>query len=247
MSENYWKQPLRWNKAAEQAGERARVFCASMADVFEDHPQLPPLRDRLWNLIEQTPMLDWLLLTKRPENMTSMAPASWAKGWPDNAWAMTSVENQEYADRRIPELLKVPARVRGLSCEPLLGPVDLSRWVFNRRKALNKMIYGPAALNEEQADAYIAPVGIHWVIVGGESGHGARPMHPDWARSLVRQCREAGVAPFVKQLGSVWAKDWTYAGRSVAAWGDTKGGDMQYWPQDLRVREFPQIEEHANA
>ena len=130
FGEKHWVEPLKWDRLAQVSGERKRVFCASMADVFEDHPQLPSEREKLWALIEQTPMLDWLLLTKRPENVNRMLPDMWELGGlPSNIWIGTSVENQEQADKRIPELLKVPARVRFLSCEPLLGPVDLSRWL----------------------------------------------------------------------------------------------------------------------
>ena len=180
MSENYWKQPHKWNKEAAAAGVRRRVFCASMADVFEDHPQVGLPRAQLFTMIEATPALDWLLLTKRPENMTRFTPDAWRGGWPANAWAMTSVENQEQADKRIPELLKVPASIRGLSCEPLLEAVDLGRWIIPASEPVSH---------------------IDWVIVGGESGHGARPMHPAWARGLRDQCQASGVAFFFKQWG----------------------------------------------
>jgi len=129
FGDKHWAEPLKWNKQAMHEGQRKRVFCASMADVCEvlpaDHPDLEAMaaaRLRLWETIEATPMLDWLLLTKRPENIIPLfgvdAPVP-------NIWWGTSVENQAAADTRIPELLKVPAHVRFLSCEPLLGPVDL--------------------------------------------------------------------------------------------------------------------------
>ena len=212
MSANYWKQPIKWNKAAMADGARRRVFCASMADVFEDHPDVLEWRTQLFALIEQTPALDWLLLTKRPENMSRFAPAHWAGGWPANVWAMTSVENQEQAEKRIPLLLKVPAYVRGLSCEPLLGPVNVARWLCcpwcgdgdRARQDVNGTWY-----HENDGWARPCPTTsrgpavhtIDWVIVGGESGHGARPMHPDWARSLRDQCQTAGVAFHFKQWG----------------------------------------------
>ena len=223
MSENYWRQPLRWDKAAAAAGERHRVFCASMADVFEDHPDLTDPRRRLWELISVTPALDWLLLTKRPENVNDMLPALWtqsAHGVPPNIWIGTSVEDQHRADERIPHLLRVPARVRFLSCEPLLGPVDLSGstvdgvWIDQEYADLN---------NELGRVVEAEGWPIHWVIVGGESGAGARPMHPEWARSLRDQCQAAGVAYFLKQMGG--ARD--------------KGGDLAAIPADLRLREFP--------
>lgn len=175
FGEKHWREPLKWNKSAGERGVRERVFCASMADVFEDRPELDEERLRLWCLIEATPHLDWLLLTKRPENMERLEPESWNKGWPANAWAGCTVEDRKRKER-IDHLRKVPAGVRFLSVEPQLedlGTVDLT--------------------------------GIHWVICGGESGHGARPMHPDWARSLRDQCLAAGVAFHFKQWGE-WAE-----------------------------------------
>ena len=188
-SDANWRKPLAWNRAAEFARKRARVFCASLADVFEvkvdQAAAMTGWRAELWNLIGQTPWLDWLLLTKRPEFVGRMVPPEWMTGyWPANVWIGTSVENQEYAEKRIPELLKVPAAVRFLSCEPLLGQVDLTA--------------AGAIYNGEYP-------GVNWVIVGGESGRDARPMHPDWARSLRDQCQAAGVPFFFKQWGE-WSE-----------------------------------------
>lgn len=186
-SDAYWRQPLKWNREAWKIGRR-RVFCASLADVFEDRPELSPWRTDLFALINATPHLDWLLLTKRPENVIEMVVWE-APGCklPDNAWIGVSVENQEQADKRIPLLLTIPARVRFLSMEPLLGPVDLAEqghgWLFVDELANGKR------------------TGIHWVIVGGESGPHARPMHPDWARAIRDQCQAAGVLFFFKQWG----------------------------------------------
>jgi protein gp37 len=152
-----------------------------MADVFERRAILNQERARLWNLIEQTPNLDWLLLTKRPQHILSMTP--WGEDWPRNVWIGTSVENQKLAELRLPYLLAVPAAVRFLSCEPLLGPLDLSTW-FARPS------HKP----------------IDWVIAGGESGPHSRPMHPDWALGLLHQCRRAKVPFHFKQWGH-WAPD----------------------------------------
>lgn len=187
MSDAYWSQPLVWNNAAKKVGVQAKVFCASMADVFEDHPQVTLHRARLFQLIDETPWLIWQLLTKRPENIMKFIPLHWAKGLPANVWIGTSVENQEAADERIPGLLQVPARVRFLSCEPLLGPVEISFM----GTAPESWGYGYKAIYQL----------LDWVIAGGESGPHARPMHPDWARSLRNQCREAGVAFLFKQWG----------------------------------------------
>lgn len=186
--EDNWRKPVAWNKKAAALNERHRVFCASLADVFEDRDDLIDARHRLMLLIEATPSLDWLLLTKRPENIGEMVPVKWfGDGFPLNLWLGTSVENQEQADKRIPELLQVPAAVRFLSCEPLLGPIEFSNATHRSDWA---SILGKPAL-----------FGIHWVIVGGESGPNARPMYPDWARSLRDQCQVVGVAFFFKQWG----------------------------------------------
>jgi protein gp37 len=197
-AESYWRQPLAWDKAAAKAGERRRVFCASLADVFEDRPELVAPRRRLWEVIVRTLNLDWLLLTKRPENVARMLGPNginfYAREGPvpcpqPNVWIGTSVEDQQRADERIPHLLNTPAAVRFLSMEPLLGPVRL-----RNVPGLNKL---PTVHRLEGR----GPAGIDWVIVGGESGPNARPMHPDWARSLRDQCTAAGVAFFFKQWG----------------------------------------------
>jgi protein gp37 len=176
FGETHWKEPLAWNDEAESERTRRRVFCASMADVFERRAELNAPRERLWNLIQSTPWLDWLLLTKRPQNIGDMVP--WTNKWPTNVWLGTTVENQQYAEERLEFLLKHKAVVRFLSCEPLLGPLDLTRW-FHRKG------FQP----------------IDWVIAGGESGPGARPMHPDWPIRLLRQCQAATVAFHFKQWG----------------------------------------------
>lgn len=206
MSESYWKQPLKWNREAAQAGERRRVFCASLADVFEDRPELIEPRYRLFSLINNTPDLDWLLLTKRPENINRIfADIKIHFGWPDdlsvmNVWLGTSVENQEQADKRIPELLKVPAAVRFLSCEPLLEPVDLVN--LTRKMKVGEHCYNALAcdVDPEDDDEFEGRC-INWVIVGGESGPNFRPFDLDWARSLQQQCEAAGVAFHFKQHG----------------------------------------------
>jgi protein gp37 len=199
----YWRQPYKWNREAEAAGERRRVFCASLADVFEDKPDQPEMkkwRSDLFDLISATPGLDWLLLTKRPENVKPMLIEA-GRGFqplPPWAWIGTSVENQEYTDKRIPELLKIPAVVRFLSIEPMLGPIDLSGRTVN-----GVWIDQEYADIDHELSEIVEQEGwpIQWVIVGGESGPNARPMHPDWARSIRDQCQEAGVPFFFKQWG----------------------------------------------
>ena len=193
LSDAYWKQPRLWNDDAAKSGTRARVFCASMADVFEWKRGLQPWRERLWRLIGDTPHLDWLLLTKRPHLAERLTP--WGDAWPENVWLGTTVENQHWAVKRIPKLCDVSARIRFLSCEPLLGRLDLEEWFANKD--------------------------IHWVIAGGESGPRARPSDPIWFQDLLEQCRRHDVPFHFKQWGE-WAPVASHAGvpRSVVRGGE---------------------------
>lgn len=194
-----WRKPLHWNAVHSnfhyQHGRRQRVFCASLADVF-DNAVDPAWRADLFALIRQTPNLDWLLLTKRIGNVPSMLAAIGVAHLPGNVWLGATVVNQSEADRDIPKLIAIEARFRFLSMEPLLGPVDLER-----------PMPGPD-LDQGSGAKICQPwkiqSGIDWVIVGGESGPGARPMHPDWARDLRDQCAGAGVPFLFKQWG-----EWT--------------------------------------
>ena len=129
FGDKHWAEPLKWNRAAEKAGVRARVFCSSMADVFEDRRDLDDQRVRLWKLIEATPALDWLLLTKRPQNILSMLPPTWVASPRANVWMGTTVCTQPDAEKNIIWLLRTPAAVHFLSCEPLLESLDLSKWM----------------------------------------------------------------------------------------------------------------------
>ena len=202
-AESYWKLPEQWNRKAEKEGVRKRVFCASLADVFEGNDTMPEsawpdvyrARYRLFDLIQATPHLDWLLLTKRPELVTSTLSdqgiyGTLSKVMP-NVWIGTTVENQKYADERIPHLLKIPATVRFLSIEPLLGPIDFYK---------TSEVWPPDVNHPWRNEPILH--GIHWVIVGGESGgQKARPMDPAWVRSLRDQCVSAGVPFHFKQWG----------------------------------------------
>lgn len=200
-SDAYWKEPLKWNKEAENFVVRPRVFCSSFADWLDEEGPIDQLF-RLMQLIQKTPSLNWLLLTKRPENFVPRLKAAadqctidpldvtdriyaWIEGQRiyHNVWIGTTVEDQQRADERIPALLKIPAKVRFLSCEPLLGPVDLK--LDRNGHSLQRTI------GED----------IRWVICGGESLAKARPMHPEWARSLRDQCASANVPFFFKQWG----------------------------------------------
>lgn len=180
FGDRHWKQPLRWDADACHSGKRALVFCASMADVFEDRPDLVPWRARLFDLIRRTQYLDWLLLTKRPENMPRMYPGYLDREpWP-NVWLGTTVERMIEARERLPHLLAASAVVHFVSAEPLLGELDLTPW-----------------LTSEYARGRASS--IDWVITGCESGHGARPQNVDWYRSLRDQCAATGTAFFLKQ------------------------------------------------
>lgn len=212
-SEANWRTPLKWNRAAEAAGVPARVFCASMGDVFEDHPDLDAPRARLWDLVHRTSWLRWQLLTKRPENIHGMVPRSWISVWPSHVWVGATVEAQRFLPQRAAALCAVPAGVRFLSCEPLISGLDL-------RTTLD----GGA---------------IGWVIVGGESGAKARHFSPQWAAQIVEDCRDFGVPVFVKQMGTAWARDTYVGGRSVYAQGDRSGEDPSSWPNGINVRQFP--------
>jgi protein gp37 len=258
-SASYWKQPLKWNRnygqlvaeGADPSPEfRPRVF-PSLCDWLEDEVPIEWLADFL-KLIHDTPNLDWLLLSKRPENWgerihralahiegidydsadawegdAATDAGIWLNQWtgnepqpPANIWIGTSVEDQTRADERIPQLLKIPAALRFLSVEPLIGEVCFrGNWLLG-----------------------IEPK-VHWVIVGGESGTGARPCSIEWIRDIVRQCKVAGVPCFVKQLGSkpMEEVDGGHVGVNDFALElkHPKGGEPSEWPEDLRVREFP--------
>lgn len=253
-----WKDAIKWSKAHEEwrnqpcdpkfrpavdAHPRPRIF-PSLCDWLDDEVPIEWLADFL-KLIHDTPNLDWLLLTKRPENFFPLLQTiwrcntysqfgQWVADWVENnsptanVWIGTSVEDQQRADERIPELLKIPAKVRFLSVEPLLDLVDLklSEWAQDSadEKPMNK-------LTEAGCD-------ISWVIVGGESGPNARPCNVEWVRSIVQQCADAAMSCFVKQLGSNPTSSTGWAGplRMVK---HKKGGDPSEWPADLRVRQFP--------
>ncbi|GHJ34271.1 hypothetical protein TPA0910_87040 [Streptomyces hygroscopicus subsp. sporocinereus] len=217
-------EPYRWKKPR-------KVFVNSMSDLF--HARVP--RDflaRVFAVMAFTPGHTYQILTKRPERAarilgdssfaaaveTAMydddAYATLARGglksWPlPNVWIGTSIESDKHT-RRADALRATPAAVRFISAEPLLGPLE------------------SLSLRD-----------IDWLILGGESGPGSRPVESRWIADLIHQARQNGTAPFVKQLGSAWARNTTVAGKTVAAWGDTKGGDPQYWPNGLRVREYP--------
>lgn len=247
---------------------RRRIFSLSLGDWLD--PKIPVVwLARMLDTIRQCPDCDWLLLTKRPElwheRMGNVANAfglqdsplhntpalNWLQAWrrdgfhaedvpPTNIWLGTSCENQEMADKRIPELLRIPARVRFLSCEPLLGPINLDPW-----------------LGDVGGKRVGSVMGINWVIVGGESGPKARPCNVEWIRSIKHQCEAASVACFVKQLGqhcitdNANMQDWPDdielvgygegAASARARFKDKKGADPEEWPDGLLSQEHPEV------
>lgn len=171
-----WGNPIKWNKRAEGAQEKPRVFVASLADVFDNHKSIEASwRRELWALIRQCQNLNFLLLTKRPQNIARYLPEGWKDGY-ENVWLGTTVENQTEADRRIPKLIDIPARVHFLSCEPLQGSVNL-----------------------RPAHGWLGGDAVNWVIAGGESGQQYRPANPQWFRHLRDQCAENNVPFLFKQ------------------------------------------------
>ena len=219
-SESYWRQPIKWNRVAEWEGVRRKVFCASLADVF-DNQVSPDWRAELWALIGETQWLDWLLLTKRPQNIAKgMLPGSYVEQlldrdlpvWPwPNVWLGTTIENQDECTHRLGHLLSVPAVIHFVSCEPLLGSLRLP-----------------------SQDTYWYP--IDWVIAGGESGHHARPPMIGWVRALRDQCLAAGIPFHFKQWGEHTPDDPLAEHTAMRRVGKKRAGallDGREW------REFP--------
>lgn len=219
-SDAYWKQPLKWNvESPGKYGRRTRVFCASLADVFDN--QVPnEWRDALWNLIEHTPNLQWLLLTKRPQNIARMLPADWGWGYENVSLGVTA-ENQVEAARRIPLLLSWPARSYFVSCEPLLGPIDLTRLTFGAT-TFN------ALTGERRHGGVTFPsdAKLNWVISGGESGGGARPPLIGAVRWLRDQCAVAGAAFHFKQWGEFTPDDPAALQTSMRRVGKKRAGRL---------------------
>lgn len=194
FGDSHWAEPLRWNRDAEKRGVRERVFCNSFGDVFEDREDLVPHRERLWKLIEATPALDWLILTKRPENIARLGNPVLKR-----CWVGITAENQEWLAKRIMWLMEVDCAVRFVSFEPLLGPVDPTNIELYAPKgnmpgvwfnALKGHVIGPDELIERQID---------WAIVGGESGAAFREMGMQWLTDVVAMFVAEGLPVYVKQ------------------------------------------------
>lgn len=216
----YWREPLKWNAEAEATGVRPRVF-PSLCDPFDaEAPQ--EWRQEFWELIDRTPYIDWLLLSKRPNNMAKMLPHLWSMEPAKNVWLGTSVESQAQT-WRIEKLLGVEAAVHFLSLEPLIGPLTLDVRVLGRRcecphdyhpyiPGEGWQHYSECRASDRKGWVFTGPdssyrlaarARIDWVITGGESGHGRRPMELEWADDIRRQCEEAGVAFWFKQISDL--------------------------------------------
>jgi protein gp37 len=250
FSEKDLLAPLSWKKPR-------RVFVNSMSDLFHENV-LDEWIDKIFAVMALTPQHTYQILTKRPERMhkwltrrgtwplVSMIekiqeipdrdgyikpPSLGHIKWPlPNVWLGVSVEDQKTADERIPLLLKCPAAVRWISAEPLLGPIDLT---WNYRSTVS-----PIGAHPSIHHRYVDKLG--WVVVGGESGPNARPCDIANIRSIVQQCKAAGVPVFVKQLGADPRTVERRIGYQLNL-KNRKGGDMNEWPEDLRVREFPEV------
>jgi len=259
FGEKHWNEPLHWNRQAEMEGVRRRVFCASMADVFENPPLAFLLNERyrLWELVEKTPQLDWLVLTKRPENIKPFVPEKWLNyGGPDHVFMGTTIEHQNVAKKRLTDLFRWPGR-NFVSVEPMLSPVSLAEaiepededweavnainddpepeefeeecevecdWVnYGHDLVPNPEHYEWASWRRWRAGLFALGRLVDWVIIGGESGAGCRPMETRWVEALMDECLIAKVPVFVKQLGG----------------HPDKRDRMEEWPVALRKQEFP--------
>lgn len=242
LVESQLNKPLRRRKPT-------KFFTCSMSDIF--HESVPfEWIDLAFGIMALCPQHTFQVLTKRPERMLSWSKQTHRDNWVNavnkyaeqhvdklvdgtikldtsirdpaltlpNVWLGVSVENQQSVDERIPILLEVPAAARFISAEPLIGEIDLGHYLCDYwRQGLTIGNY------------------LDWVIVGGESGIGARECHLGWIKSTIRQCESAKTAVFVKQLGRVWAEE----SRTYCV--DSKGGNPDGWPQEFRVRQFPSV------
>ncbi len=217
FGDKHWNEPLKWNRLAQsQLGRKARVFCSSMCDIFEDHPVISAQLPRLSALVKATPTLDWLMLTKRhlaikASDLTDMP----------NVRMGVTVETQAYDFRIVPG-------VEWISAEPLLGPINFDKFLW---EPISIDEIPGWALNDGCTTGVKRKHGLNHIIIGGESGHGARLMELEWAVDIIRQCKDAGVAAHFKQTGDVLARKLGLKDRS--------GKDSSEWPKELQVQEFP--------
>ena len=221
-----FNMPLKYKKTKSDIWDgKPLMFTPSLSDIF--HSSVDAFRNEIWDIIRKCQHIIFQIPTKRPERILQSLPPDWGKGW-HNVWLGVSVENQKRADERIPILLDIPAIIRFLSCEPLLGELDLTNYLYTR------YVMGGARHMYNQVD---------WVICGGESGFGKTPEDKsvkwqyrkceiDWLYKIVHQCQQANVPLFVKQLGTHLAKTNNLTGSAA---------DINEFPEHLKVREFPKI------
>lgn len=191
------RQPYRWKKPQ-------RIFVNSMSDLFHDGISANFYVD-FWKVVRENPQHQFLILTKRPQNISARLPEDWGDGY-DNVWLLVSIENQKQASERILQLLSIKAKVRGLSCEPLLSSLIIPDCIMQR---------------------------LDWIVVGGESGPNARKMEDWWAHQLITDAKRNKVAAFMKQFGTVAAKEMKLQSRA--------GGDFANFPKEYQIREYPTL------
>lgn len=257
-----WDEPLRWDRAASAAGERHRVFCASLADVFEDRDVVGESRSRLFDMISRTPNLDWLLLTKRPQNILKhilagekypISPAGrdlcarWGMGEaPPNVWLGVTGENSSNLIKRVSLLQDVAARVRFVSTEPLLEDVGFAmQEVLGMVRVPAKQPWWPGQMDWKR----VIPARVDWIILGGESAkkrEDARVCDVDWIRKGVEICAASNTPVFVKQLGSNVVDSGTELGGLIhVKLKHHKGGDIAEFPESIAIRQYPTIRRAA--
>jgi protein gp37 len=229
-------KPYEWKKSK-------KIFICSMADIFHENVLFDWVEE-IFYMIENCPQHTFQILTKRPERMIEFFDWYIARNsdhsvelqWtmPDNIWLGVSCENQAMADKRIPLLMQIPAKVRFLSCEPLLEPLDLSKFLpIEWSEVAEDWIESWPGIGSYSTNDYPS-----WVIAGGESGAGARPCHVEWLRDIASQCQSAKVPVFVKQLGSNALQGHIVNGSKLKL-KDRKGSDINEFPEDLRIQQFP--------
>lgn len=265
VQDKTWLQYRKWQTRAAAAGVTERVFCGSLMDWCDlERPEGGLARiHQAWR---ETPDLIWLMLTKRVPNIERSLPADWGEGYP-NVMLMATICNQEEADRDLPTFLRIPARWHGVSCEPMLGPVDFTPYLpcpdckgrgwyypdlasaFNDKPGNGavacercKSLAKKAGYQNTHEKFFRSNARLDQIIVGGESGGKARPMHPDWARSMRDQCVAAGVAFFFKQWGA-WLPGSYYTAKGCGehpTLPDYMGrNDVVYSLPDSKVRKNP--------